>query len=733
MKKPREASQQTDESLARRRREDEQPQFDHAPPHLLTRLQRAAGNRAVVRLLESSALRTKSKEEGAGDEYERDADRAAAQALKLSPAPDGMDGQEGVLLKARGEPILSNAGARVQLAPRDNSSAATPAAERPEVSTSAGPLIVEDEAAELTTGQMRKSDFLAELRGAACAAADEALASAGRDTRGCPYIEQAFDSYAGRPAAYIERALRKYAPEAAGATSARDYIPAVSERVRRGVSVWAETGEVAGVPEELAGMMSGGALLGGMIGGAVSGLLGGIGAAVSGVVGAVGGALSGIGRALFKKKENAGASADNPQQIREQFGGGQPLDGSARSRMGAAFGMDFSHVRVHTDAQAAGLSDSLNARAFTIGNDIAFAGGEYQPGTMIGDALLAHELAHVVQQGGGNGRTKPLAKGESEESALDEEADHAAVGAVLTLWGGAVGVASAKPSAWTSLRSGLRLQRCGHEPGKPTTRYEFYLLEGMEKLKGIGFGVQWHEFCESQARKPDGTKWDGYDTDYWQKQADPVVGCKLVLRDKRTPAQAIKALFDPDRKDRWQVDCGQFVQLAHYYALLHTLIAEAGSDEKGSEQFNQRIGGPMELKQVISTGLKTRILWGRDDPASDEMQEFERVSGERHGQPKPNGRVRKVADVIKEAPMGSRVVFYAGRAIMRDERFQVENTMKVGDNLYAAHPLRQHILTGEEVIEEMASAADNPTMAKSQIFISEVEIYDVPGGAIPPT
>ena len=57
--------------------------------------------------------------------------------------------------------------------------------------------------------------------------------------------------------------------------------------------------------------------------------------------------------------------------------------------MGAAFGHDFSSVRVHTDSSDAALSDQLNARAFTIGSDIAFGSGEYQPGTMIGDALIA--------------------------------------------------------------------------------------------------------------------------------------------------------------------------------------------------------------------------------------------------------------------------------------------------------------------------------------------------------
>jgi hypothetical protein len=496
MNQSRHDTRESADSLARRKAQEEPPQpRTDAPSYTLLRLQRAAGNRAVVRLLESSAqLRTKSKDQGAGDEYEREADRAAAQALNLSPAPRAVvqhkcaacatgtpcsscadEEEELVQRKEKGAPLLTDTGLRVQLASRENAPAtppasATPAAERPEASTSAGPLIVEDEAAELTTGQMRKSDFLAELRAAACSAADEALASAGRDTRGCPYIERGFDSYAGRPAAYIERGLRKYAPEAATATSAREYIPVVSERVRRGVTVWAETGEVTGVPQELAGMISGGGLLGGigalgaMIGGAVSGLVSGIGAAVSGLAGAVGGALSGVGRALFKKKENAGAAAaDEPERAVGELSNGRPLDGGLRSRMGAAFNHDFAGVRVHTDAQAASLSDGLSARAFTVGSDIAFGAGEYRPGTLIGDALIAHELAHVVQQGGGGAVDGPMQKGEAEGSSLEEEADTAAVGVMLNLHGGVggelagLGVGTTMPR----LRSGLRLQRCG--------------------------------------------------------------------------------------------------------------------------------------------------------------------------------------------------------------------------------------------------------------------------------
>jgi hypothetical protein len=81
-------------------------------------------------------------------------------------------------------------------------------------------------------------------------------------------------------------------------------------------------------------------------------------------------------------------------------GGGQALAESTRTSMETRFGGDFSGVRVHTDSRAVGAAGTLNAQAFTRGQDIYFGTGRYQPGTPPGQRLLAHELTHVVQQGG---------------------------------------------------------------------------------------------------------------------------------------------------------------------------------------------------------------------------------------------------------------------------------------------------------------------------------------------
>lgn len=81
---------------------------------------------------------------------------------------------------------------------------------------------------------------------------------------------------------------------------------------------------------------------------------------------------------------------------------GQSLDSVTRRFMESAFGNDFSRVRIHSDQQAALTAQAVGAGAFTIGQDIFFAAGRYAPADEGGRFLLAHELAHVLQQGGRN-------------------------------------------------------------------------------------------------------------------------------------------------------------------------------------------------------------------------------------------------------------------------------------------------------------------------------------------
>lgn len=83
--------------------------------------------------------------------------------------------------------------------------------------------------------------------------------------------------------------------------------------------------------------------------------------------------------------------------LRGNTSSGNPLPTRLAEGFAGALGTDLSHVRVHTDAKAAGLADALDSRAFTRGSNIYFAKDAYEPKTLSGQRLLAHELAHVVQ------------------------------------------------------------------------------------------------------------------------------------------------------------------------------------------------------------------------------------------------------------------------------------------------------------------------------------------------
>ncbi len=99
---------------------------------------------------------------------------------------------------------------------------------------------------------------------------------------------------------------------------------------------------------------------------------------------------------------------------------GLPLDQETRSLMEPRFGHDFSQVKVHTDGKAARSAGMVNAQAYTAGPQIVFGAGRYAPASHAGQALIAHELAHVVQQAGAPAAW-PLVMDDSHE----EEAESA--------------------------------------------------------------------------------------------------------------------------------------------------------------------------------------------------------------------------------------------------------------------------------------------------------------------
>ncbi len=138
-------------------------------------------------------------------------------------------------------------------------------------------------------------------------------------------------------------------------------------------------------------------------------------------------------------------SADHrhAESVRKQLGTGAALPSTIRAAGEHALGFGLGDVRIHADATSSRLASSLYAHAFTVGTDVAFGAGKYRPGTPAGDALIAHELAHVAQQRG---------QGSATSAAAEANAN---TGAAALLGG----------EGWSPLGTGLRLHRCGIEGG----------------------------------------------------------------------------------------------------------------------------------------------------------------------------------------------------------------------------------------------------------------------------
>src|ERR1700683_3197707 len=452
-----------------------------APPPATAPLsgpQQNLGNQAMLQLLEAGVLQAKLRVSQPGDADEIEADRIADQIVSSQHAPVlqrkcACDGGGTPCAKCAGEdeekihrsatgPKLRSSESVIQRSPADAS--ATPAqtaagaqAEAPaDRSKPPAQILVDDEAKTVAPHQMRKSQFIALLRAEACATADAVLMSVGHTTKSCPYIEKWLGFYEKASSQHIEQALHKYAPETAGARNAHEAIRMAVKRVQRAAFTWAKTGKIEGMPKELAGKEqahdaspeSSSASSGGFLG-----------------------FLSGQKKkddsstsVMRKARNGEHAPAQDAASVKSNLGSGHSLDSRVQSQVSSAFGHDFSGVRVHTDSRADSLSSDLQARAFAIGNDVAFAAGEYKPGTLIGDALIAHELAHVVQQSGRGKAHPPQLKGNEDYDSLERDADRSAMGAMMALWtGGTTFASNFAARAVPRLKSGLSLSRCSHQ------------------------------------------------------------------------------------------------------------------------------------------------------------------------------------------------------------------------------------------------------------------------------
>ena len=113
------------------------------------------------------------------------------------------------------------------------------------------------------------------------------------------------------------------------------------------------------------------------------------------------GGVSGAGHIRRDAGQSGSEAVTAPASVQHALvSSGDPLEPALRREMEQRFDHDFSGVRVHRGATAEQSACDVNARAYTVGNNMVFGAGEFSPGTREGRRLLAHELTHVVQQSG---------------------------------------------------------------------------------------------------------------------------------------------------------------------------------------------------------------------------------------------------------------------------------------------------------------------------------------------
>ena len=297
-------------------------------------------------------------------------------------------------------------------------------------------VIIED-GLPIGDGQFNRTAFMDDLAPAIESTADELLRPEGRTARDCPYLTFWVDYYRKQSAAHLERAIAHYVRP--GRTDLEGIKQAILDHVGEAVQAWIDRRELQ-VPGPIDG-------------------LGGDGVPDLSSDGAMAQRMGADGT-------GAPAAPGSATAIRSQLTAGRPLESTVRSRMERGFGTSFDEVRIYTDGTASRLAHSFSARAFTVGSHIAFAGGLYRPDNIVGTALLAHELAHVVQQRAGS-RSAGVADG--ADTSLEANANDAAESVVrssLHLQGGGAGA-----RVRTGASGGLRLQRCSNkESPKPAPK-----------------------------------------------------------------------------------------------------------------------------------------------------------------------------------------------------------------------------------------------------------------------
>jgi hypothetical protein len=313
---------------------------------------------------------------------------------------------------------------------------------------------------------------------------------------------------------------------------------------------------------------------------------------------------------LMRERDGNGVADGAESAVAAAAGGaGAALPAPLMRRFEASLGADLSSVRIHTGGASSTAARAVGARAYTLGQDIHFGAGQYDPATASGQHLLAHEVAHTVQQRGGSpGRQHKLevsSPGDAFEHEADRAADAMVRGEPARVAGAAGGVARIKDLSEAADRGESAMDEAVHDPQVAATN-----------VKNVDDKATASQLL-AQIRSHDGEIKEGIA----QKQIEPGVqsannACEDLLADYLESAEAhteqistFTGLFGMFMKDFGRLD-----EMSKQFdaAELAKLKDPAAAAKRGDDQAKEIFGGDDAKKETeriekLDPAIKTRI------------------------------------------------------------------------------------------------------------------------------
>jgi hypothetical protein len=332
-----------------------------------------------------------------------------------------------------------------------------------------------------------------------------------------------------------------------------------------------------------------------------------------------------VARVTLQRKARLG-DGDTPDQapliVREVLGSpGQPLETRTRAFFEERFGHDFSGVRVHTNEKAAQSARAVDAQAYTVGRNIVFDRGHYIPRTRAGRDLLAHELAHVVQQGSRAQSGSDLVVGRPDsahEAQADAAADAVAQGRSASIRGSGI--------AANVLHRRVEMRDVGRGESSGFAR----LPELVNRLNAISTGLTFAMVGRVLTAVPRGaaplSRFDQQMTGFITQTA--VLPLRLTTRHGRTRDPDTGRFDRRVAVDEWRsgyVDIDDLLastDLGLQVALMHFLTERAAT-----RNYAQRIGTP-GMDPDASAAATTELLRHHQQGVDEEVLQLREFFGD---------------------------------------------------------------------------------------------------------